>query len=142
MKKKCLSFQPKAVVLTGDLTDAKTIDKLGSRQFEAEWKIYRETMQKCGAFDKNSDQIWLDIRGNHDTFNTNSHENDLFSRYGIRNTKNDRMYTEVVQANNISVGFVGMDASLAPGPKRPFNFFGSLSQDELEEFQIIMHRTK
>ena len=117
-----LSFQPKAVVLTGDLTDAKTIDKLGSRQFEAEWKIYRETMQKCGAFDKNSDQIWLDIRGNHDTFNTNSHENDFFSRYGIRNTKSDRMYTEIVEANNISVGFVGMDASLAPGPKRPFNW--------------------
>merc|ERR1719189_127224 len=35
-----------------------------------------------------------------------------------------------------------MDATLAPGPKRPFNFFGSLSTYGLEEFQILMHQTR
>ena len=126
--------------MTGDLTDAKTKDKLGSTQFDVEWKMYQKTMQDCGAFDKNSDQIWLDIRGNHDTFNTKTHENDFYSRYGIQ--KNARMYSKTVKANNASYGFIGMDATLAPGPKRPFNFFGSLSTYELEEFQILMHQTR
>jgi hypothetical protein len=27
-------------------------------------------------------------------------------------------------------GFVGIDATLVPGPKRPFNFFGALDNDQ------------
>ena len=63
------SIDPQAVILTGDLTDAKAKDKLGSRQFESEWKLYRETVEACGAFDPDP-PLWLDVRGNHDTFNT------------------------------------------------------------------------
>ena len=64
------TINPQAVILTGDLTDAKAKDKLGSRQFEAEWKLYRETVEACGAFDPKGSPLWLDVRGNHDTFNT------------------------------------------------------------------------
>ena len=64
------TINPQVVILTGDLTDAKAKDKLGSRQFEAEWKLYRETVEACGAFDPKGSPLWLDVRGNHDTFNT------------------------------------------------------------------------
>ena len=136
-----LFLQPQAIVLTGDLTDAKTKDKLGSTQFEAEWNMYQETMHSCGAFDTDSDQIWLDIRGNHDTFNTRTHKNDFYSKFGIRR-KDTRMYSKIIKSNNVSYGFVGMDATLAPGPKRPFNFFGSLSLNELEKFQEVLDQTR
>ena len=136
-----LFLQPQAIVLTGDLTDAKTKDKLGSTQFEAEWNMYQETMHSCGAFDTDSDQVWLDIRGNHDTFNTRTHKNDFYSRFGIRR-KDTRMYSKIIKSNNVSYGFVGMDATLAPGPKRPFNFFGSLSLNELEKFQEVLDQTR
>lgn len=46
----------------GDLTDAKNIDTLGSRQYEDEWKLYRNTLDK---FDVAKKTIWLDVRGNH-----------------------------------------------------------------------------
>ena len=62
-------INPQAVILTGDLTDAKASDKLGSRQFENEWKLYQDTVSACGAFDSDP-PLWLDVRGNHDTFNT------------------------------------------------------------------------
>lgn len=47
---------------TGDLTDAKNIDTLGSRQYEDEWKLYRNTLDKFNVAKKT---IWLDVRGNH-----------------------------------------------------------------------------
>ena len=128
-------LRPSAMILTGDLTDAKAKDKLGSRQFEAEWKLYRETMEFCGAFDSN----WLDVRGNHDTFNTKNQHYDYYAKYGIRQEK--RTYSKIVKANNVSIGFVAVDATLNPGPKRPFNFFGSLSPYELSQFQDLLHKT-
>lgn len=50
------------VCCLGDLTDAKNIDTLGSRQYEDEWKLYRNTLDK---FDVAKKTIWLDVRGNH-----------------------------------------------------------------------------
>lgn len=135
------SVKPQAVVLTGDLTDAKAKDKLGSRQFEAEWKMYHDTMETCGAFDTQSDITWLDVRGNHDTFNTETPNDDFYSRFAIR-SKEPRSYFKVLKSQNTSIGFVSMDATLTPGPKRPFNFFGSLSPQELEEFTTTLRKAQ
>lgn len=49
----------------GDLTDAKTFDSLGSKQYEDEWKLYKNTLDKCKVSDKT---VWLDVRGNHGKF--------------------------------------------------------------------------
>ena len=48
------------------------------------------------------------------------------------------MYWKSLNFNNVSYGFVAMDATLVPGPKRPFNFFGSLDATELEHFKNIL----
>ena len=39
-------------------------------------------------------------------------------------------------------GFVGLDATLVPGPKRPFNFIGALDNDQYETFRDLVAQTK
>ena len=55
-------IKPKVVLASGDLTDAKKSDFLGSKQFEYEWKTYARIL-------KDNDIVkhlaWLDVRGNH-----------------------------------------------------------------------------
>lgn len=49
-------------MLSGDLTDAKTRDKLGSEQVEAEWKTYWSILKRSKVMEKTK---WIDIKGNH-----------------------------------------------------------------------------
>lgn len=56
------TIKPPVVLASGDLTDAKTSDSIGSQQFEKEWLYYRNTLNECHIREKTT---WLDIRGNH-----------------------------------------------------------------------------
>lgn len=56
------AINPKVVIASGDLTDAKTKDHIGSRQYEEEWQYYSSVLKECGVQQKT---VWLDVRGNH-----------------------------------------------------------------------------
>lgn len=53
---------PSVVLASGDLTDAKTRDNIGSKQVLQEWQTYRDVLRECNIKQKT---LWLDIRGNH-----------------------------------------------------------------------------
>lgn len=62
------TIQPSVVIASGDLTDAKTKDHIGSRQYETEWMFYRNILNECRVTEKTQ---WLDVRGNHGNKNFN-----------------------------------------------------------------------
>lgn len=61
------TIAPSVVLASGDLTDAKDRDNLGSRQYKAEWQIYHRIIEDSGVLNKTQ---WLDIRGNHGKWGT------------------------------------------------------------------------
>jgi hypothetical protein len=129
-------LQPRAFIITGDITDAKTKDHTGSRQNFKEWNIYNQTMKKCGANKYDNNTLWLDIRGNHDTLNVPNVHEDFYRHFGI--VKESRSYSRSFEHKNKSYGFVALDATQIPGPKRPFNFFGSIDKEELGRFKNLI----
>jgi len=128
---------PAAVVASGDLTDAKTRDRLGSRQYKQEWEWYRSTLVETGVTNVTT---WLDIRGNHDSFNILSVHNDdnMFKDYSVQGpVGNLRSYTSSISRNGVNVSFIGLDPSPQPGAKRPFNFIGILNRSQMDHLEAL-----
>ena len=64
---------PATFIVTGDITDAKTPDHSGSGQYQEEWEEYDKIVKSVLGTGGGSER-WLDIRGNHDTFDVPSPE--------------------------------------------------------------------
>lgn len=136
------TIKPAVVLASGDLTDAKQPDSLGSKQFEDEWKHYKNTLDECRISEKT---VWLDVRGNHDNFNVpgpKSKEN-YFRNYSIQGGVNPKSYVYQVRIDSGELySFIALDACLEPGPRRPFNFVGVLTHQETNNVRNLIEQVE
>ncbi|KAJ8952061.1 hypothetical protein NQ318_010971 [Aromia moschata] len=135
------AIKPRVVLASGDLTDAKTKDTIGSEQYEGEWKHYSEILRETSMREKT---LWLDIRGNHDNFNVADmkSKHNYFTNYSVQGKEHPRSYMYEIKNGNSIYSFIGIDACLEPGPRRPFNFVGMLDTLEVDVLNALIKKSE
>ena len=64
------------------------------------------------------------------------HEQDLFASHSEQGGLGHLgHYYTVVEANGVRLAFIGVDATTRPGYRRPFNFIGRLTDQDLLELR-------
>ncbi|XP_020604380.1 transmembrane protein 62-like [Orbicella faveolata] len=137
-------IRPVAVLATGDLTDAKDVYRLGSKQYKEEWEEYYNVLKETKVEDKTK---WLDLRGNHDAFSVPSLTSDEnffkdYSSSGLDARRGSMPYQYIYSTKFGSYAFNGIDLNPNPGPRRPFNFFGHVDQDRINEMERLADASK
>merc|ERR1719197_200401 len=115
-------IKPEVLLITGDLVDAKSKNKLTSVQYKQEWDEFSAAASKIPSSIK-----VMSIRGNHDSSNELSFNNSMYRRYLKGQSIQNEMITIEKPFGNYSL--IAVDATTEPGFKRPFNFVGYISDD-------------
>lgn len=80
---------------------------------------------------------FLLISDNFNVINIKSKEN-YFTNYSVQGKANPKSYMYQLTKDNEVYSFVGVDACLEPGPRRPFNFVGMLDRAELDTLNSLI----
>lgn len=135
-------IKPEVVLVTGDITDARTPNTtFGSGPRLDEWLAYSNAIKLSGNYDKTT---WLDIRGNHDNFNVYRPKdpNTLFRKYSIQGKDYARNYMHIHQKDGKNYSFIAVDEVQTPGLKIPFNFIGLVDQQDVTELKEFKKKSK
>ncbi|GAX82028.1 hypothetical protein CEUSTIGMA_g9456.t1 [Chlamydomonas eustigma] len=74
-------WRPDAIVISGDLTDGKTVSGKGAQQ-EKEWALYHTLWRQLANSSHLPASAVMDVRGNHDTFDViRGSPSDFFTQY-------------------------------------------------------------
>lgn len=130
------TIKPAVVLASGDLTDAKDPDGVGSGQVLEEWETYQNLLRKNNVLKKTA---YLDIRGNHDSFDIMSLEDpeNYFLTHSGHLTPQKSSFVKTVSQGNTTISFLAVDATMNPGPKKLFNFLGHLPENKLVELSSL-----
>ncbi|KAK4531192.1 hypothetical protein CCYA_CCYA07G2049 [Cyanidiococcus yangmingshanensis] len=128
---------PKAVIVTGDITNAKRRRGLGhvSQQFAEEWSQYADAVRQArveGAVP--SDTIWIDLPGNHDMFGVLKRpepEKNFYLQHCQLHHPNTngtclQPRARLFPFHDGHIAILRLDAVPEPSLHRPLNFFGDL----------------
>lgn len=122
------SIQPAIVLVTGDLTDAKSKDMATTQQEEVEWIEYRDSFQHIAESSGIPLQNFFDLRGNHDKYGVPLLSSlDYHSKYSISAAMNRSSLVQSVTVQGDDGRkhlFVGFDDSMKVGLRGPSNVFG------------------
>lgn len=133
---------PDTILVTGDLTDGKTVQGSG-KQHEEEWMTYGNlldpTKVKCPV---------LDVRGNHDSFNIYDSVCNYYATYSMSPKRaKGRVSLHALVDGHLyefdewlkeeetcpAAVFFGIDASAALGLKSPTNFVALINSQDVSE---------
>ncbi|TVU39676.1 hypothetical protein EJB05_13108, partial [Eragrostis curvula] len=120
--------KPALVLITGDLTDAKSEDLLSSRQEKFEWIEYGRVIDDVANKSGLNKEIFYDLRGNHDSYGVPEVGGtfDFYQKHSI-NAKLGRTGTVqslTLQNSGNKYLFVGFDSAMGVGLRSPTNIFG------------------
>lgn len=87
-------------------------------------------------------EIFLfNFQDNFNVMNIKSPDN-YYLNYSIQGLKHSRSYLHQIAVGSEKYSFIGVDACLEPGPKRPFNFIGYFSNDHIHKIKKLVNETK
>ncbi|KAH9310779.1 hypothetical protein KI387_025814 [Taxus chinensis] len=133
-------INPALVLITGDLTDGKSKDLLTMKEDKDEWVEYHEAMKDTIAKSGLREDIFYDLRGNHDTFGvplSNSHF-DFFSQYSVNAYLNrtGNVQSVTLMNNGWKHLFIGVDTAMSIGLRGPTNLFGHPTDKMFSELDV------
>ncbi|CAL5089792.1 unnamed protein product [Urochloa decumbens] len=125
---------PALVLITGDLTDAKSKDLLSSRQEEFEWIEYQRVIDDVANRSGLNKERFYDLRGNHDSYGVPEFGGmfDFYKKHSInaRLGRKGAVQSITLQNGGRKHLFVGFDSAMDIGLRSPTNIFGQ-STDQL-----------
>lgn len=69
--------------------------------------------------------------------------NSYFKQYSVQGSQNSRSYMKIVHGSSgEKYSFIAVDACLEPGPKRPFNFIGMLTENDMTHLERLKKRSR